>query len=57
MGQLNIRLPEWEGDHLETYCKITARTKTDVVREFIRSLSVPGRLPPIDSVFSKSKEN
>jgi predicted DNA-binding protein len=37
--QLNIRIPGKEMDILETYCKQTSRTKTDVLRELIRSLS------------------
>ncbi|MEH2360712.1 ribbon-helix-helix protein, CopG family [Nostoc sp.] len=37
--QLNIRIPEKEMDVLERYCKQTSRTKTDVLRELIRSLS------------------
>ena len=36
--QLNVRLPAHEMKILERYAKKTARTKTDVIREFIRSL-------------------
>jgi predicted DNA-binding protein len=35
---LTIRLPDLELDRLEKYCERNKRTKTDVVREFIRSL-------------------
>ena len=37
--QLNIRIPGKEIHILETYCNQTSRTKTDVLRELIRSLS------------------
>lgn len=36
--QLNLRLPESEMQILIKYAKKTGRTKTDVIREFIRSL-------------------
>lgn len=35
---LNIRVPEKEWDLLIEYCEKKKRTKTDVLREFIRSL-------------------
>jgi len=35
---LNVRLPANEVDLLEAYCLQTNRTKTDVVRELVRSL-------------------
>lgn len=38
-SHLSIRLPETEMKVLEQYCQIAQRTKTDVIREFIRSLS------------------
>lgn len=57
MKQINIRVPEREGEHLEKYCEITARAKTELFREFIRNLSVPGQLPSINSVFSRRKED
>ncbi|HAT13758.1 MAG TPA: CopG family transcriptional regulator [Microcoleaceae bacterium UBA11344] len=37
--QLSIRLPEHEMKILERNAKIAKRTKTDVIREFIRTLS------------------
>jgi hypothetical protein len=37
---LTIRLPDLELDKLEKYCCENKRTKTDVIREFIRSLDV-----------------
>ena len=36
---INVRIEESEDELLETYCQQTGRTKTDVIREFIRSLT------------------
>ncbi|MDJ0706759.1 MAG: ribbon-helix-helix domain-containing protein [Leptolyngbyaceae cyanobacterium MO_188.B28] len=36
--QLNIRIPEHELKILARYARKTKRTKTDIIREFIRSL-------------------
>ncbi|WP_460200708.1 ribbon-helix-helix protein, CopG family [Scytonema sp. NUACC21] len=36
--KLSIRIPEQELKILEAYCTQTSRTKTDVLREYIRSL-------------------
>jgi predicted DNA-binding protein len=36
--QLNLRLPESEMEMLNRYAKKVGRTKTDIVRELIRSL-------------------
>jgi predicted DNA-binding protein len=36
--RVDIRIPEIEFQLLENYCKLTGRTKTDVLRELIRSL-------------------
>jgi predicted DNA-binding protein len=36
--RVDIRIPEVEFQLLEGYCKLTGRTKTDVLRELIRSL-------------------
>jgi predicted DNA-binding protein len=36
--QLNLRLEEWSIKLLAKYAKKTGRTKTDIIREFIRSL-------------------
>ncbi|AFY88060.1 CopG family transcriptional regulator [Chroococcidiopsis cubana CCALA 043] len=38
-NHLSIRIPTTEMSILEQYCKKHQRTKTDVIREFIRSLS------------------
>ena len=35
---LTIRLPDHEAELLAAYARKTGRTRTDVVREFIRSL-------------------
>lgn len=35
---LNVRIPENERQILETYCEKTSRSKTEVIRELIRSL-------------------
>jgi predicted DNA-binding protein len=35
---LNIRIPRSEMEMLEEYCNQASRTKTEVLREFIRSL-------------------
>jgi predicted DNA-binding protein len=35
---LTIRLPEIEMLRLEAYCANSGRTKTDVIREYIRTL-------------------
>ncbi len=36
---INIRIEEKEDEILKSYCQQTGRTKTDVLREYIRSLS------------------
>lgn len=36
---INIRIEESEDELLEAYCQQTGRTKTDVLKEYIRSLS------------------
>lgn len=37
--RLDFRIEQIELDILEKYCKRVGRTKTDVLREFIRSLN------------------
>jgi hypothetical protein len=37
--KLTIRIPDDELEILEAYCKQRLRNKTDVVREYIRSLA------------------
>jgi hypothetical protein len=36
---INVRIEEKEDALLEAYCNLHGRTKTDVIREYIRSLS------------------
>lgn len=36
--QINLRIPEIEMKILEEYLEKTGRSKTDVIREFIRTL-------------------
>ncbi|MGF1488730.1 MAG: ribbon-helix-helix protein, CopG family [Prochloraceae cyanobacterium] len=36
--RITIRLPESELKILEAYCDQTSRTKTDIIRDFIRGL-------------------
>lgn len=38
LKQLNVKIPEQELKILESYAAQTERTKTDIIREFIRSL-------------------
>ena len=37
--RLDFRVEDYEFGFLETYCKELGRTKTDVLREFLRSLA------------------
>lgn len=39
-NQLSIRVPEHELQILDRYSRKTKRTKTDIIREFIRSLEI-----------------
>jgi predicted DNA-binding protein len=39
--RITFRLPRLEHDRLEAYSKRTGRTKTDILREFIRTLPEP----------------
>lgn len=48
MQQINFRVADREKEHLERYCKLTERNISDVLRQYIRSLSVSGALNPID---------
>ena len=47
--QINIRVPAHELKILDSYAKQTQRTKTEILREFIRSLN------PQIKVFKDSK--
>jgi hypothetical protein len=46
MPRLNVEIPDIEMERLNKYCEMTKRSKTDVIREFIRSLPVSGVLNP-----------
>ncbi len=48
MTQLNIRIPDIEVEVLDRYCQSKKRTRTDVLREFIRSLEKQDLHPPVD---------
>jgi hypothetical protein len=39
--RLDFQIEDSEKKHLEKYCKVTGRTKTDVLRELIRGLKIP----------------
>lgn len=39
--RLDFQIESDEKKHLEQYCKLTGRTKTDVLRELIRNLKLP----------------
>jgi len=39
--RLDFCIEKAEKVHLEKYCKMTGRTKTDVLRELIRNLKLP----------------
>jgi hypothetical protein len=41
---LNVRIDHKEMETLENYARETGRTKTDIIREYIRSLAI--RRPP-----------
>nr|WP_041233866.1 ribbon-helix-helix domain-containing protein [Cylindrospermum stagnale] len=42
---LNVRLEQLEMEILEQYAKQTGRTKTDIIREYIRNLNVHSSSP------------
>jgi predicted DNA-binding protein len=50
--RVDVRLPEHEFKILEEYCKVTGRTKTEVVRELVRNLR--RRLPKNTELSGKS---
>jgi hypothetical protein len=37
--KFTLRLPDNEAAIIERYCKLTGRTKTDVLREYVRTLA------------------
>lgn len=48
-ARITFRLPQIEYDRLEAYSKRTGRTKTDLLREFIRTLPEPEPEPEPES--------
>lgn len=48
MKNISIRISDIEKHHLDEFCRITERTQSDVLRQYIRSLSISGILKPID---------
>jgi hypothetical protein len=48
MKQISLRISDVEKQHLDRYCELTERNQTDVLRQYVRSLSVSGVLNPID---------
>jgi predicted DNA-binding protein len=43
--RISIKLPQSEYERLEAYCEKTHRGKTEIIREFIRSLPDPEPKP------------
>jgi hypothetical protein len=48
MKNTSLRLSDVEKAHLDRYCALTERTLSDVLRQYIRSLSIEGALNPLD---------
>lgn len=48
MKNTSLRLSDVEKAHLDKYCELTERTLSDVLRQYIRSLSIKGALNPLD---------
>ncbi|MGJ5675402.1 MAG: hypothetical protein ACR9NN_17610 [Nostochopsis sp.] len=48
MTQISLRLSQREKEHLQKYCELTERNQTEVLREFVRRLSIKGVLNPLD---------
>ena len=46
MTQMSLRLSQGEKEHLQKYCELTERNQTEVLREFVRRLSIPGGSMP-----------
>lgn len=43
ISTITIRLPESEKKKLKDYCEETGRQQTEVLRELIRALTLPGK--------------
>ena len=48
MKSTSIRFSDEEKAHIKKYCELTERKISDVFREYARSLSIEGRLDPLD---------
>jgi hypothetical protein len=48
MKQISARISDTEKEHLDRYCELTERNQTDILRQYIRGLSVEGLLKPIE---------
>lgn len=48
MKNISLRISDIEKQHLDEYCRLTERTQSDVLRQYIRSLSIEGALSPLD---------
>lgn len=44
----SIRFSDEEKVHIKKYCELTERKISDVFREYARSLSIEGKLNPLD---------
>jgi ribbon-helix-helix CopG family protein len=53
-ANVNIRLPQREADILAAYCAATQRSRTEVIREFIRSLEA--KLAKVGAVAAKKRK-
>lgn len=49
-GWVTFRLPETERQLLERYCQQTERSKTDVLRQLVRTLAAEGFDPTVSAV-------
>lgn len=48
MKNTSLKLSDVEKSHLDQYCELTERTLSDVLRQYIRSLSIEGVQCPLD---------
>jgi hypothetical protein len=50
MKSTSFRLSDIEKEHIDKYCELTERNLSDVLRQYIRSLSIKGVLSPLDGL-------
>ncbi|AFZ14434.1 hypothetical protein Cri9333_3614 [Crinalium epipsammum PCC 9333] len=48
MKNISLRISDLEKQHLDEFCRITERTQSDILRQYIRSLAIKGVLNPLD---------